>query len=213
MTYRLDDVYDCFPCYHIQSLHTLAIFSPTNYLHSWSGQFVVEQKQLEQICRTETISVCCGSFELLRKKLPSANALGDFAHKIAVHDPCNQLDTVCSVIPYVTFSDEIRLCRMFVCHTPAGWEEKQTRLQPETVAALAEVVLKPNTSCGRKLKVQACAEGLVYSPTWHCGHSEELQACFTVRELLPELVPLLQQLEMATAMEVKRKFCVALSPN
>ena len=153
--------------------------------------------------------MCIGNLKFLKHKLPTA--LEKFAYEITKSDSSNQLGAVCTVIPYVKFTDKIRLYRMFVCHTPAGCDGKKACLHPETVVTIAQVVLKPNTSCAEKLKFQACAEGLVYSPTWHCGHSEELQACFTDRKLLPELVPVLQQLELDTTMEVKRKLCEALT--
>lgn len=170
---------------------------------------MVEKKKLEQACNTSTISVQIGRFEALKKKCQIPGAI----ERLADPGSPNQLGAMCLVVPYTTFSDRIRFCRMLVCHTPAGCDDKQTHLQPETVAAIAEVVLKPNTSCGRILKSQVCADGLVYSPTWHCGHSDQLQAVFADRELLPELVPVLQQLEMMTALEIKMTFCAALNMN
>ena len=119
-------------------------------------------------------------------------------------DFLNQLGAICVVIPFITFvADEIRLYRMCVCHTPAaGYNYEEECLHPETLVTLAQVVLKE--SCNGKLKSQASADSLVYSPTWHCGYSEELQSCFTERKLIPELVPVLQQLELDTTMKISR---------
>ena len=195
---------------HTQELHRLATFSPPNYLYSWSGQLVVEKKKLEQVCNIKTISVCTGSLQSLKNILPFANALEAFAYNTANLTFHNQPSVACLVIPYITFSDNIRLCRMCVCHTPAGSNDRETGFYSETVVAIAQVVLKPNTSCAGKLKSQACAEGLVYSPTWLCGYSEELQACFDDSKVLPELAPVLQQLELDTTVEVKKKLCESL---
>ena len=143
------------------------------------------------MCDTDTISpVCIGDLKAVLEALPTA--LRKFAHT-------DFQGVVCLAIPYATFTDKVRLYRMCFCHTPAGFDDKGC-LHPRTVVAIAHVVLKPGTSC----KLKACAEGLVYSPIWHCGHSEELQSCFTERKLLPELVPVLQQLELATTIELKK---------
>ena len=159
--------------------------------------------------------MCSGNLKSLMnsKKLPTADDFRAFVRKVVYPDCPDELGTLCLVIPYITFSDKTRLCRLFVCHTPAGCDDKGSHLHPETVAAIAEVVLKPSSECSKKLKTQACAEGLVYSPTWHFGHSDELQACFTTNKLLPELIPFMQQLEVATAMKVKERLCEALSLN
>ena len=186
-------------------MHSLATFSPPNYLHSKSGQGVVAKTKLDQVCNTKTISVCTGSIESLKNEIPSA--LEDFAHKLAILGSTDQLGAVYLVIPYATFSDEMRLHRMCICHTPAGYDDKEG-LHPETVVAIAQVVIELDTDCAKNL--QSCVEGLVYSPIWHCGHSEELQACFTDREVLPELVPVLQQLELDTTIKVKEKLCEAI---
>ena len=147
------------------------------------------------MCDNGTISpVCIG--DLKAAELPTA------LEKFASTD---FQGVVCLAIPYATFTDKVRLYRVCFCHTPAGFDDKG-RLHPKTAVAIAHVVLKPSTSC----KLKACAEGLVFSPTWHCGYSEELQSCFTERKLLPELVPVLQQLELATTIEVKRKLCESL---
>ena len=132
--------------------------------------------------------------ELKAAELPAA--LEEFART-------NLQGVVCLAIPYITFTEKVRLCRMCFYHTPAGFDDKG-HLHSKTVVAIAHVVLKPSTSCAKRLKPQACAAHLVFSPTWHCGQSEELQACFTERELLPELVPVLQQLELVTTIEVKK---------
>ena len=180
-----------FSCYHTQRHHLLATFSPSNYLHSDSGQLVLAKKELERVCDTDTISpVCIGDLKAVLEALPTA--LRKFAHT-------DFQGVVCLAIPYATFTDKVRLYRMCFCHTPAGFDDKGC-LHPRTVVAIAHVVLKPGTSC----KLKACAEGLVYSPIWHCGHSEELQSCFTERKLLPDLVPVLQQLELATTIELKK---------
>ena len=159
------------------------------------------------MCDTATISVHIGSLKSKNFELPIG--LDKFAHTMIEAGSTDHQGVVCLVIPYATFSDKVRLYRMCVCHTPAGCNAEK-RLHPETVVAIACVVLKSGNNCGKKLKSQACAKDLVYSPTWHCGRSEDLQACFTERKLLPELVPVLQQLELATTIEVKRKLCEIL---
>ena len=169
----------------------------------------MEKKKLEEVCDMATISVRIGRFESLKKKCQIPDAI----QKMAAPESVGQFGALCSVVAYITFSDSIRFCRILVCHTPAGCDDKQTCLQPETVAAVAEVVLRPNISCGKKLMSQSCIDGIVFSPYWHCGRSDELEAIFADCELLPELVPVLQQLEMGTAMEVKTKFCEALNIN
>ena len=143
------------------------------------------------MCDTDTISpVCIRDLKAALEALPTA--LEKFAHT-------DFQGVVCLAIPYVTFTNKVRLYRMCFCHTPAGFDDKG-HLHSKTVVVIAHVVLKPSISC----KLKACVEGLVYSPIWHCGHSEELQSCFTERKLLPELVPVLQQLELATTIEVKK---------
>ena len=203
----MGSVYVChFPCCHTQRMHTLATFSPPNYLYSQSGQLVVEEKQLEKVCHTKTISVCTGSLESRKDELPTA--FEEFTREIIKHDivkPGSEqyLGAVCLVIPYVTFTDTIRLCRLCVCRTPVGCDSKKC-FHPMTVVAIAQVALKLGTSCAKKLKLQQCAEGLVCTPTWHCGYSRELEACFGDCQMPPELVPALQQLELDTTMELKR---------
>ena len=166
----------------------------------------MEKKKLEEVCDTATISVHIGRFESLKKKCQ----IPDPIQRMAAAESLSQLGALCLVVPYITFSDSIRLCRISLCHTPASCDDKQTCLQPETVAAVAEVVLRRHTSCGRKLMSQSCVDGLVYSPYWHCGRSDELQAHFADCELLPELVSVLQQLELLTTLEIKMKLCEAL---
>ena len=186
-------------CYHPQRLFILTAFSPPNYLHSRSGQLVTQKKQLDNVCNIETIPVDTGTLKSPKNKLPYA--LKVFADEFTKLGSEHHLGVVCLVIPYVTFSDKIRFYRMCICHTPAGYDGK-----PDTVVGIAQVVIKPGTDCAGKLKSQACAEGLVYSPTWHCGYSEELQACFTPRELLCELIPVLQQLELATTNRIRESY-------
>ena len=159
----------------------------------------MEKKQ----CDTTTISVHIGSLKSNIIELPTG--LEEFAHKMIEVDSTDHQGVVRLVIPYATFTDKVRLYRMCFCHTPAGFDDKGC-LHPRTVVAIAHVVLKPSISC----KLKACAAGLVYSPTWHCGYTEELQSCFTERKLIPELVPVLQQLELATTIEVKSKLCEVL---
>ena len=179
-------------------------------LHSWSEQLVMEKKELDHVFDTKTISVSTGSFESLKNNLLAADALELFAHKFTSSAFPDQLGAISLVIPYVIFSDKITLCRMLACYTPVGYTDKETHLHPKAAVAIAQVALKPSNKY-MKLKSQACAEGLVYSPTWLCGHSEELQACFSDSKVLPELVPVLQQLELATTMEIKRKLDEMLS--
>ena len=186
------------------------MFSPPMCLHSWSEQLVVEKKELYHVCDTKTISVSTGSFESLKNNLLAADALELFAHKFTSSAFPDQLGAISLVIPYVIFSDKITLCRMLACYTPAGYTGKEMHLHPKAAVAIAQVALKPSTEY-EKVKSKSCVEGLVYSPTWLCGHSEELQACFSDRKLLPELVPVVEQLELATTMEIQRKLDEMLS--
>lgn len=174
--------------------HLLATFSPSNYRHSDSGHLVLAEKELERVCNTDFSVSIRELRELKAAELPTA--LEEFART-------DLQGVVCLAIPYVTFTDKVRLCRMCFCHTPAGFVDKE-HLHPKTMVAIAHVVLKPGTSCAKALKPQACAAHLVFSPTWHCGQSEELQSYFTERKLLPELVPVLQQLELATTIKLKK---------
>ena len=109
------------------------------------------------MCDTDTIlPVCIRDLKAVLEALPTA--LEEFA--------CTDLQgVVCLAIPYVTFTDKVRLCRMCFCHTPAGFVDKE-HLHPKTVVAIAHVVLKPGTSCAKALKPQACAAHLVFSPVY-----------------------------------------------